>query len=458
MSFPSSSPLYRGGEIGISKNSRLTRSPRYRSIRIDPVHFCDLEVDLALKRRRKSFFERNGEPKDATQERLKLLSRTVRGRDSLAHLIQTLKMPYMARESCKADLARTVSVLPNLQYVDLPDGFFRDDPSTLTLRQELHARCGDIRKMRYERGAEQSFQATAQLSRWSNLEVLELSGLNVEADTLLYVLNAFPSLHTLTVDGVANLEDAVLAPSDTLPPFPPVSSLTLQNLPQLTSSGLTAHLGARPETRECLTSLRLSQTGILPQTLHAVLAAAPALQTLYYSESHVSRSFPITPVPPLSSRSLATLHYEIVPSSPSHAQSTETYYAYLASSLLSGSLPGLTALYAYSPSLPDLLLVAPPSLPFAPAGAVAAGGTRASSFSHSLPPPPSRFSTYSAASSTSSGSQRRPSAPVSHSYHQPPLPPQPGLASPLNWNGATRAWSRRARPTAGGAASAPRGR
>lgn len=354
------------------------------------MHYCQREIDLSAKRKRRSFFERNGEPKDATQQRLQLFSRTVREREYLAVLVQNLKMPYMTRETCKADLARTVSVLPNLQYVDLPEGFYSDDPSSSTLKQELLHRCPDIRKMKYVAGSEESFTMLAHTRQWQSLEILELSGLRVEPDILLYVLASFPILHEVVLGDLPSLEDSIFMPSNTLPPFPQLTILALHDCPAITSDGLVAYL-SRAETRETLTELRLSQTGVQASTLHEILRVAPYLKNLTISEV-VSRSFPLTPVPPLASQSLRILHYEILPTTNSPNPASETYYSYLATSILSSSLPYLTELYAYCPSLPDLLLY-PPTAPFA---------------ASSSPNNRSRFSAYSVDSSYSSSIYTQP--------------------------------------------------
>jgi len=86
---------------------------------------------------------------------------------------------------------------------------------------------------------------------------------------------------------------------------------------------------------------------------------------------------PMHPIPPLSSPSLHTLRYEILPASHQNAfnQASDSYYLYLATSLTSASLPNLRALYAYYPPLPVLLLT-PPAAPFG--GDM--GGPRASAF------------------------------------------------------------------------------
>ena len=348
------------------------------------MHYCPREIELAAKRKRRSFFDRNGEPEDMTQKRLQLFSRTVRETRYLADLVKSLKMPYMTRESCKADLARTVSVLGHLQYVDLPDGFYTDESSVSTLKQELQHRCPDIRKMKYHTGSEESFTLLAHTRQWQNLEVIELSGLRIEPDTLLYVFASFPALREVRLGNMPTLDDSIFAPNNSLPPFPPLTVLTIEDATTITATGLVNYL-SREDSRETLKELTLCQTGVLPSTLHEVLRAATNLDSLTINET-VSRSFPITTVPQLASRSLQTLHYEILPASNSPNPPSETYYGYLAMSLLSGSLPSLTGLYAFSPSFPDLLVSAPIA-PFA---------------IPSSPHKQSRFSAYSIASTSSS--------------------------------------------------------
>ncbi|MCJ1416341.1 hypothetical protein MMC32_002676 [Xylographa parallela] len=342
--------------------AEIAQRTLYCSVRLDPVHYCPKEYELSAKRKRVSFFEHNGDPKDPTEERIKLFSRTVRENEYLATLVQILKLPYMTRQTCKADLARTVSVLPNLRYVDLPEGFFSDDPSSSTLRQELQHRCSDIRSMKYHAGAESSVTLLAHSRLWQNLEILELIGLEIEPDTLLYVLASLPTLQEVKLGEIPSLDDTIFEQNNLLPPFPPLTALHLEGTPSITASGLIAYL-SRPETRELLIRLSLFTTGVLPQDLHTVLSCAPHLAHLVINEI-VSRSFPLKPVPPLASRSLRTLHYEIISSTHSPNPPSDTYYTYIASSLLSGALPCLRELYAFSPSLPELLLN-PLNAPFA---------------------------------------------------------------------------------------------
>ena len=270
-------------------------------------------------------------------------------------------------------------MLPNLRYIDLPEGFYSDDPSSNTLKQELQHRCPDIRKMKYLAGSEGSFTMLAHTRHWQNLECLEISNLNVDPSVLLYVLASIPALHDLRIADVNALDDDTLTPNPNLPPFPPLNHLTLENTPNVSEKGLLAYL-SRPETRETLSTMTLSQTGIAAVSLHQVLHCAPFLTELTISET-VSHSFPLTPTPPLASSSLETLRYLILSSTSSLQPPSETYYNYLSNSIQSGSLPVLTSLYALSPSLPDLLLTPPTPGFSAPSGGGGGGGRHTDRFS-----------------------------------------------------------------------------
>ena len=295
----------------------------------------------------------------------------------------------MTRETCKADLARTVSVLPNLCYLDLPEGFYSDDPSSNMLKQELQTRCPNLRKMKYLAGSEASFTMMAHMRKWQNLEVLELSNLAVDPSQLLYVLASFPALHEVKLASISSLDDNNFRANPALPPFPPLDRLILENTPNITANGLLSYL-SQPRVRESLTTLTLSQTGVTSPTLHLILLSAPRLSILTINET-VNRSFPLTPTPPLASRSLQTLRFQVLSGSTSMNPPSETYYSYLANSLLSGSLPSLTSLYAYSPTLPDLLLF-PPTAPFGhqPTHRYSSSSTYPTGFNpqNFFPPPP----------------------------------------------------------------------
>jgi hypothetical protein len=267
----------------------------------------------------------------------------------------------MTRETSKADLARTVAVLPNLRYVDLPEGVFLDDPSCSTLKQEIQARCPDMRKMSYMGGAERSLEMLASGQLWRNLEVLELSRLYTDPTILRHVLGALQNLRALKVKDMKTVDDELFQHNDHLPPFPPLTELLFENTPNITADGLTTYL-FRSETQEKLETLSLTSTGVHPSTLQQVLATAPNLTFLSIDES-VSTSFPAG-VAPLNSKSLRILHYEItyVSSANSYANTTASHYSYLTSSLISNGLPALRQLYVRG-NFQTLLNTLPPANP-----------------------------------------------------------------------------------------------
>ncbi|KAL8724925.1 MAG: hypothetical protein Q9166_007673 [cf. Caloplaca sp. 2 TL-2023] len=350
-----------------------TQTILYHNVRIDPVHYCEREVDLAAKRKRKSFFERNGEPIDAPKQRVEQLSRTVRDNQSLAIQVEFFKMPYMTRETCIPDLARTVSVLPNLKYVDLPDGIYSDDRSCVTLKQELEARCSDLRKMKYLHGTERSFALLSQSRPWQNLEILELSRLEIDPNMLVSVLASFPALHELKLEELPMIDDSIFRRHNSTSNFPPISKFSLQHTPGLTAGGFEAYL-SRAEVREVLTHLTILNTGVVPSELHRILSTAPYLRSLRINQI-INRALTPSTIPSLASRSLETFYFEVEsPSTSPHdlQPPSESYYQHLASSILAGNFPSLLSLYALSTSLP-LLLLPPPAAPFANSKAPSSG-------------------------------------------------------------------------------------
>ena len=299
----------------------------------------------------KAFGGRSGDIEDPAKERLMLFSRTVRENDVLALKVQYLKTPFMMRESCMAELARSVSVLPNLRYVDLPDSFYAGRSASNTLRSELQVRCPELRQMIYRNGAEDSFALLGPGGQWQNLEVLELDGLAVEPATLGYILSSLSALKEVVLVDLGTLDNAAMTS------LPPVAQVTLKNFPKVSIEGI-ANYFCHPGVDSTLTSLTLTNTAIAPSTLNQILASAPHLIHLSISES-VSRPFPVAPPPLLASKTLKTLHYEISTSGSSQRESSapsESYYTYLASSIHAGGLPLLTHLYALSMTLPSLIL------------------------------------------------------------------------------------------------------
>jgi hypothetical protein len=272
----------------------------------------------------------------------------------------------MTREGYPSDLARTVAVMPNLRYVDLPEGVFQDDPACHTLKQEIQARCPGIRKMTYKGGAEKSLEMLATGRVWPNLEVLELSKLNMDPMILRHVLGALPWLHALKISDMKTFDDQIFQHNDYLPPFPAVTELIFNNVPNITAEGIAAYL-FQSEAQETLKTLSLTTTGVHPAALQQIVSTAPRLEFLSIIES-VYSSFPAGQTPSLSSVSLKVLHFEISPvsSASTYASTTASYYTYLRSSLLSNSLPNLRELYVRDPDFPESLLdLVPPTPAFA---------------------------------------------------------------------------------------------
>ncbi|CAM1508254.1 Fc.00g051020.m01.CDS01 [Cosmosporella sp. VM-42] len=348
----------------------------YHSIRIDPVHYCKLEAFLAEKRKKTSRFDRNGVPEDPAQARLRLLRRTVRDDPTrIGKLVQYLKMPYMLRESCHVELAQTIAVLPNLRYVDLPEGMFADDPSYATLRLEVQARCPNLRKMTYVGGSERSFAMLGSGQVWPRLEVLELNSMNLDPMTIRGVLGTLTNLQALKVSKTPSLSDEVLSSGDGFATLPPLKELVLKDTPRVTMRGLVEYL-AWLETQQALTVLTLKNTGVHPAALQEVMTMATSLKTLAI-QAKVADTFPNTAnVRPLASKSLETFRFEISGVSEANHFSNVTagYYTYLASSILSGGFPNLRRLYVHDDTFPDQLQGLPP-----PNAAFAGGHIRTSS-------------------------------------------------------------------------------
>lgn len=325
------------------------------------MHYCELEIELSSKRKRhRSGVSFDGKKLDVPQTRLQLFMRTVRESQQLADIVLSLRLPYMTREASKSDLARTVSVLRRLRYVDLPVGFFSDDRSSYTLKQELMAKCPDVRRMAYTHGSEMSLSQIPGSNLWTTLESLELSELLVEEDILLQVLSSFPALRTLNMESLPSIGDSIFTPNRPLPTFPPIARLNIRKCPGITADGLADHL-SMPQNQHVLETLVLAQSGVRAESLHMILYSASHLKSLTL-EFDVDRSFPAREIPLLASKSVNTIHYEIIStnSPPGKQAVTSSYYDYLMSSLNSNSLPALRCLYVLDSRFSDILLLAPP--------------------------------------------------------------------------------------------------
>ncbi|TPX17664.1 uncharacterized protein E0L32_012043 [Thyridium curvatum] len=410
----------------------------YHSVRIETVHYCDREIYLSDKRKRRTFFDRNGEPEDVAQARLKLLCRTLREDPArLGPIVEFLKTPYMLRESCQADLARTIAVLPNLRYVDLPEGLFMDEPPFLTLRLEVQARCHNLRKMTFMGGAERSLEDLAGGRIWPNLEVLELVKVNMEPLHLRHVLGALRNLRALKVTDTNAFGDQIFMYNDMVPDFPPLEELVLKSVPHITAEGFREYL-RRADARMSLKLLSLTATGVKPWHLQAILGLAPALRHLTIVET-VTAALPIAAgtqkIVPLASGSLRTLNYEISADSSSnpYAGITSSYYTYLSGSLHSGGLPRLRSVYVRDPDFQNLLLGLPPPMPGFADGGSRRPASSGSSSSYTSGRSPISLGPVVSANGLLSPHHSPGFAPPQH-YGQPPFgssqsPPKSGFAS-----------------------------
>jgi hypothetical protein len=333
---------------------------RYNSIRIDAVHYCELEEVYADQRRRKS---RQNEELDAPTMRLQQLCQSVRGNQYLGQRVRFIKLPYMTREACKADLARTVSGCPNLEFIDLPDGFYNGDQSCQLLRQELQARCPHIKKMRYNEGGEQSLE-TLLHGYWQELVSVELNRIQIEPSILRQVFGMLPRMKELIINGVSWLNDSTFHDAPGIPNFPALETLKLDNVHGITANGLAQYL-YNPMCSARLRTLDIKNCdGIPVSSLHIVLQAAVNLRTLEYTAT-VSGSLPLDPIQPMTSYTLHKLNFEVISSSSNAVYPPgASYYQYLAKSLMSNCLPALRQLYVRDPDFPEILTLAPPILPF----------------------------------------------------------------------------------------------
>ncbi|KAM3540468.1 hypothetical protein ARSEF1564_006603 [Beauveria bassiana] len=334
----------------------------YHSIRIEPVHYCKLEAWLAERRKKTGRFDRNGVPEDTAQARLRLLRRTVRDDPTrIGKLVQYLKIPYMLREFCYVELAQTIAVLPDLHYVDLPEGMFADEPAYATLRLEVQARCPKLRKMTYVAGSERSFSMLATGQIWPRLQVLELNRLNVDPTTMRNVLGSLANLRALKVSQTDSISDEVLLSTEGLPALPPLEELVLKDTPRVTAAGLIEYLSWL-DAQQALEVLTLKDTGVQASGLADILTMATSLRTLAL-QTKISEPFPHTAgIAPLASQSLRTLRFEVSGRTPSaqDASAANTYYSYVANSILQSNLPRLRKLFVHDESFPDKLQTAMP--------------------------------------------------------------------------------------------------
>jgi hypothetical protein len=326
------------------------------------VHYCELEEVFAEQRRK----SRHGDEIDRPTARLQQLCQSVRGNQYIGQRVRFIKLPYMLREASKADLARTVSGCPNLEYIDLPDGFFTGDTSCQLLRQELQARCPHIRKMRYHEGGEQSLESLLH-GYWQELSSVELNRIHIEPSIVRQVFGVLPRLNELSVTGVTWLNDSTFHNAPGLPGFPALETLRLEKVHEVTAEGLAVYLSS-PICANRLRTLTIKDcSGITASSLHMILQAGTSIKTLEYT-AVVTAPLPLDPIPPMISTTLRKLNYEIISTSSTQLYPPgASYYQYLAKSLMSNCLPALRQLFVRDPEFPEILTLAPPIRPFSEA-------------------------------------------------------------------------------------------
>ena len=325
---------------------------RYANVRIDAVHFCgEFELGGASRKKSRSAGRRARDEGDPARQRLILFSRTVREQSRLAQRVITLRIPFTTRETCKADLARAVSNLHQLRYVDLPEAVF-SSPSSNVLKIELQAACPELCSLKFTSGSDATFEMLGQGRLFPRLENITLCDLGVDANVLVLILVGLPALSTLHVSGLPQLNDRALSAGVHLPAL---HMLELSHMPHLTVDGMAAYV-SRPEVGKMLKRLILSDTAISVADIYKILNLSENLETLHITQT-VSRPLPFQ-LPPLVSSSLKRLHFAIsTASKQSHNMTSpsESYYTYLRNSVLDGHLPSLIHLYALSTGLPSML-------------------------------------------------------------------------------------------------------
>lgn len=116
-------------------------------------------------------FSRKKKPMEIPETRMRLLYRTFRENENIAFLVRFIKVPYMTRETCKANLARMLLLTPEVLYCGVPKGVFSDHPSHASLKAILCSRCSKPRKMTWGTGSEKNF-----VNFWAERPCTVLSG------------------------------------------------------------------------------------------------------------------------------------------------------------------------------------------------------------------------------------------------------------------------------------------
>jgi len=319
----------------------------YRNIRLEQVHYCDLEEELWRRRNRGSFFSNgNTDSNEHVKIRMKFLYRTIQENEQIANAVLYLKAPFWVREGCKQELALLVSLIPNIRYIDLPQSVYSGDTSG-PLLATMRSRSSQLRLMGWRTGGEHSLMNIASEQPWKMLEVISLSNLKLDDTQIQSVLVSFPRLKSVTFEEMAYITDALFDCSNESMGFPLIKSLKIQECPKLTITGIKQYLLLQC-TKPTLEELTLTNAGITPDCLNSILEIAPALQVLSITCA-VSKPYPpASQFCYLSSKSLKKVTFDITNSDSSQGLTAgaPSYYQYLADSLCNGTLPSLSKLYA----------------------------------------------------------------------------------------------------------------
>ncbi|KAF3920112.1 hypothetical protein AA313_de0201937 [Arthrobotrys entomopaga] len=334
------------------KWSRVAQMLLYKNIQLERVHYCGREEQLdELRKRRSRVIYTDPDTIDTAAERIDLLIRTFRMNDELASYTLFIRLQYMTRESCKSVLTSLVNVpLTNLRWMDLPDGFYKDDVSCQALKAIMYQKCPDLRRMRWTEGSETGFLGLTIDKPWVNLEFIELWKLNVEEDHIANVLASLPKVDSVGIQELPWVTGRLLSPpmNGKRSLLPPLSSLSISKCENINYQSIIDYVSS-PIVKEKLEHLTLKEIDFPPHLIYQLLQALPKIKTLRII-APVTRMFPAydqPPHPPLQSTSLCELSYEIRPAQQSKtlASPATSYYEYLCESLRLGGLPNLKVLH-----------------------------------------------------------------------------------------------------------------
>ncbi|KAF8430165.1 hypothetical protein EV426DRAFT_7163 [Tirmania nivea] len=318
----------------------------YRNIRLEQVHYCELEEELWRRRNRRSFFSNGStDSNEQVKVRIKFLYRTIQENEQIANTVLYLKAPFWVREGCKQELTLLVSLIPNVRYIDLPQSVYTGDNSS-PLLATMRSRSSQLRLMGWRAGGEHSLMHIASEQPWKMLEVISLSNLKLDDTQIQSVMASLPQLKSVTLEEMAYITDAIFDSSYESMGFPLIKSLKIQECPKLTIAGIKQYLLLQC-TQPTLEELTLTNAGVIPDHLNSIMDIAPVLRVLSITCAVSKPCPPASQLRYLSSKSLRKITYDVTncDSSQGLTACAPSYYQYLADSLCNGTVPSLTKLY-----------------------------------------------------------------------------------------------------------------